>query len=237
MTRWALGFALALCACNPDPGEADEQVGLRVGLEDGEADNGERGNIKISEVMWSGSVTNDGTWDATDVFIELRNEGSRAVNVSGWFIDLDGSRRITFRIPDSDFDVLTGEHRFLAAKASGCFPNPDWVVPDLAFPYGDPIYLRLRDRDERLIEPAGNREMEPYAGGYDLVTSRSMEKIELMFGGNGTDPSSWHHYTEAQVDVPNRDKVAENCRGRTLASPGRPNSPDYSGAFSSGSLE
>ena len=226
-----------LLGCNPDPGHPDQGVTYRDGLDDSEADSGERGNVKISEILWSGSVTNEGSWDPSDVFVELRNEGNRRVNVSGWFLELEGVREVTWRIPDSDIEIEVGEHRFIAAKNDGCFPNPDWVIPALSFPYGDPIYLRLRDRDEHLIEPAGNREMPPYAGGYDLVVSRSMEKVELMFGGRGTEPHSWHHYTSAEVEVPNNDKVGSGCAERTLAAPGRPNSPDYSGAYASGSLE
>ena len=42
---------------------------------------------------------------------------------------------------------------------------------------------------------------------------------------------------EGEVDVPNDDRIAERCRERTRASPGRANSPDYSGAFSVGSFE
>ena len=36
---------------------------------------------------------------------------------------------------------------------------------------------------------------------------------------------------------PNDDRMAEGCKAATWASPGRPNSPDYSGAYASGSLE
>ena len=64
-----------------------------------------------------------------------------------------------------------------------------------------------------------------------------MEKIQLMFGGRGSEPHSWHFYTQADVDVPNNDRVAPNCRERTMASPGRPNSPDYSGAYAAGGFE
>lgn len=230
-------LSAVLIGCNPDPGDPDGQVGYRDGLGDGEPDNGERGNIKVSEILWSGSVRNDGTWDPADVFVEIRNEGARPANLGGWHLILEGAREITWRIPSSDFDLNSGEHRYIAAKNTGCFPEPDWVIPSLEFPYGDPIELTLRDPDERLIEPAGSETMPPYAGGYDLRVSRSMEKVELMFGGRGSQPESWHHYTLSEVEVPNRDKVHEDCRARTLASPGRPNSPDYSGAFSSGSLE
>lgn len=220
-----------------DPGDPDEQVGYRDGVEEGETNSGERGNVKISEVMWSGSVTNDGKWDVTDIFIELRNEGSRPMNVSGWRIELSGTADTEWQIPKSDVEIGVGEHRFMAAKDSGCFPNPDWVISDLAIPYGDPFKLTVLDRDERLMEPAGDREQPPFAGGYDLAKSRSMEKIELMFGGRGSSPASWHYYTPSEVDVPNNDKVSPDCQLRTLASPGRPNSSDYSGAYASGSLE
>lgn len=228
---------LALAACATRPEVPDEQVGFRAGLADGEADSGERGTVKITEILWSGSVTDAGVWDPTDVFVELRNEGSKPVNLGGWFLDLAGARELSWRIPEHDQDLNVGEHRILAAKADGCFPNPGWVLPELAFSYGDPLLLVLRDRDERLIEPAGHEVMEPFAGGYDLVVSRSMEKNELMFGGDGTAPESWHHYTDAEVDIPNDDLVRDDCRARTGASPGRANSPDYSGAFSNGSLE
>jgi len=73
--------------------------------------------------------------------------------------------------------------------------------------------------------------------GYDGVSVRAMERLEIMFGGRGDEPSSWHFYTNAPVDVANNDRVAASCRQRTLASPGRPNSPDYSGAFAAGSFE
>jgi hypothetical protein len=235
MRAWML--AGLLLGCNLDPGHPDEDVAYRDGLGDGEADSGERGNVKISEIFWSGSVKDDGTWDPDDVFLEIRNEGSRPVNLSGWFLELEGVREVTWRIPDSDFELGVGAHGLAVAKTTGCFDGADWVIPEMNFPYGDPIYIRLRDRDEHLIEPAGSREMPPYAGGYDLAVSRSMEKIELMFGGRGSAPTSWHHYTDAEVEVVNNDLIRTECQTRTLASPGRPNSPDYSGAFSSGSLE
>ena len=67
--------------------------------------------------------------------------------------------------------------------------------------------------------------------------SRSMERIELMFGGRGTEPHMWHFYTPIEVDVPNNDKIATECQTYTHASPGRANSPDYSGAYAAGSFE
>jgi hypothetical protein len=219
-----------------DPGHPEQGVSYRDGS-DGSTHSGERGNIIISEVLWSGSVTNDGKWDPTDVFVELRNEGSRPVNISGWQIRLEGSSYKTWSIPDVDFEMEVGQHLFLAAKNSGCFPEPDFLLSGLAFPTGDPFRLTLTDKDEHLIEKAGSKTQPPFAGGYDLVMSRSMERVEVMFGARGTQPHIWHFYTDAEVDIPNNDRVSSDCRSLTGASPGRANSPDYSGAFATGSFE
>ena len=228
---------LALAACNLDPSDQmDQDVSYRTPQEGG-ATSGERGNVVISEILWSGSVDNDGNWDPTDVFIEIRNQGNLPVNLSGWRIELDGVYETGWRIPDHDDLLQTGENRFAAAKTSGCFPEPDWVIDGLFAPQNDPFRYTLRDADERLIEPAGSNSMPPFAGGYDLVRSRSMERIELMFGGRGNEPQSWHFYNEVEEEIPNNLAIAENCRDNTLASPGVANSKDYSGAFASGGFE
>lgn len=232
----AIGLLL-LGACNPDPGEIQQTVGFRSGLEPGAPNSGERGTVIVTEVLWSGSVDNEGVWDQSDVFVEIKNESARPVNLTGWHLELQGARNVTYRIPGSEIELDVGRHLIVAAKTEGCFPDADLVIPDLAFAYGEPLLLTLRDADERLMEPAGSQTAPPYAGGYDGQVSRSMEKVELMFGGRGRDPHSWHYYTNAPVDVPNNSRVAQACRDRTLASPGRPNSPDYSGAFATGSFE
>lgn len=233
---WMAALA-TLGGCNLDPSDQlDEQVGYRT-PEEGQGTSGERGNVVISEILWSGSVTDDGTWDPTDVFIEIRNQGSLPVNLSGWRLELEGSIETGWRIPASDLTLQAGEHRFVAAKTTGCFPEPDWVIDGLILPKGDPFRVTLLDADERLIEPAGSRTMPPFAGGYDLVRSRSMERVELMFGGRGNEPQSWHFYNEVEPDIPNNDRMADNCREFTLASPGRANSKDYSGALSAGGFE
>jgi hypothetical protein len=226
-----------VAACNPQPEAPSQQVGYRTGLEPGEPNSGERGTVKITEILWSGSVRDDGRWDPTDVFVELRNESARTVNVSNWVLELEGPRQVSWRLPASDLEILVNEHVFIAAKSSRCFPEPDLLLPELAFSYGDPFRLTLYDADERLMEPVGNAYAPPYAGGYDGEVSRSMERIELMFGGEGGFPHSWHYYSDGPVDVPNDDRVAEDCAQRTKASPGRPNSTDYSGAFAAGSFE
>ncbi len=224
-----------LLACNPDPGEIASGVGYRAGTDD--ATSGERGTVQITEIGWAGSSDGD-VFDPTDVFFEVRNVGSLPVNLSGWRVEVDGTTRLDVVIPESDVVIGPGDRRYAAAKTTGCFPEPDWVLPKLAFPQNhDPIYAKLIDADERLIDNAGARDMPAFAGGYDGVRSRSMERIELMFGGEAGMPQSWHFYTPVPVDVPNNDRIAERCRSHTLASPGRANSPDYSGSIAGGSLE
>ena len=236
MRAAAAVLPLLVLGCNADPGEVSQTVDYRDG-DDGGPNSGERGSVRITEVLWSGSVNDDGVWDRDDVFVELRNEGVRPVNLSNWILELDGSIERAWHLPASDRELDVGEHAIVARKSSACFPGPDWILDDLFISRGDPFELTLRDADERLIEPIGSETMPPLAGGYDLVVSRSMERIELMFGGAGTEPSSWHYYTQAEVDVPNNEGVAYDCRRFTHASPGAPNSPDYSGAYATGSFE
>lgn len=104
------------------------------------------------------------------------------------------------------------------------------------------------------MEGAGSEDQPPFAGGYDLVTSYSMERVHLMFGGRGDEPQSWHYFNKRDCprDLtrgegnagltcfegrPNNVRIAEGCRAHTLGTPGMPNSPDYSGARASGGFE
>ncbi|HMV66610.1 MAG TPA: lamin tail domain-containing protein [Myxococcota bacterium] len=250
--RPAALLALALIACGP-PEEPDETVEYRDGR-GGTTSTGERGTVKITEILWSGSVLSSASgsyrWDPKDVFVELRNEGSRPLNLSGWRLLLNGPIRRTWRLPQTDHIVQVGEEVYVAASASGCFPEPDWILPDLEFPLDESFELTVRDADERLMETAGDDKQPVFAGGYDLATSRSMERIPLMFGSDGNRSQSWKFYQAGRCpgadgdlglncyqDKPNNDKMLPECRRHTHASPGRPNSPDYSGAFANGSFE
>jgi len=236
------------------PDVPDQTVGYRDGA-DGGPNSGERGSVRITEILWSGSVRDDGTYDPTDQFIELRNESARPVNLSSWRIEISGTIAYELRLPASDFQLPVGGQAIIATKDTGCFPTPTWILPDLRLPLGDPFAITLKDADERLMEGANDRDEAPFVGGYDLVTSRSMERTQLIFGGDGNRSQSWHFYNlkacpsrvigddpekrglSCFEDIPNNDLVRVDCRAHTLASPGRPNSADYSGAFANGSFE
>ena len=224
-----------LSGCNPDPGETTQTIGYRDGT-DGETSSGERGTVKISEVLWSGSVRVAGAHAPCDEFMVLLSDRDSIAAAPSWQIEIDSGSLITLVLPELA-PIPVGEHIFIATKNTGCFPTPDAVLPELSLAYGEPFRLTLLDFDERLIEPIGSSGSPPFAGGYDLVRSRSMERVELMFGGSGMAPGSWHFYTPAEVDVVNNDRIAGGCQALTQASPGRPNSPDYSGAYSTGSFE
>ena len=207
MNRLLLLVPLALLGCS-DPGGVDLQVGYRDGVtSDGQ--NGERGNVQISEVLWSGSVmeTDSGpVHDPSDIFIELRNTGSMPLNVSGWYLEIRGDVRKTFIIPPTDVVMQVADEIYIAAKTDGCFPEPDIVVEGLELPLNAPFSITLRDVDERLINGAGDWSMPPFAGGYDLVTSRSMEMANIMFGARGNYPHSWHHWTNEPPADWNEDR-------------------------------
>lgn len=245
---YLLGLVALLSAC-PAPEEAALEVGYRDGLTS-TGQNGERGNVMISEVLWSGSVKvvdGERIYDPTDIFIELRNTGLRPLDVQGWFLEVRGAERRTWRLPMGEPIPLpvAGEVWF-AAKTDGCFPEPDAVIEGLELPLGDPFSITLRDADERLINGAGDYSMPPFAGGYDLVMSRSMEMTNIMFGARGNYPHAWHHWTDKEPADwrPDRDppysyqqNMLESCREFTGASPGVPNSPDYAGSFASGATD
>lgn len=243
-----LSTLCALAAGCPAPPEEALEVGYRDGLTQ-VGQNGERGNVMISEVLWAGSIkVEDGRalYDPTDIFIELRNTGARPLDVQGWYLQIRGAERQTFRIPEGEPIVMgVAEEVFIAAKTDGCFPEPDAVIEGLELPLGDPFSITLRDVDERLINGAGDYRMPPFAGGYDLVMTRSMEMANIMFGARGNYPHAWHHWTDRppadwrESDGPYsyQDKMLESCRQFTGASPGLPNSPDYAGSFASGATD
>lgn len=251
---WAIVGMLA--ACNADPSDQLQQTVDYRDLLDTGATSGERGTIKIAEVMANGTVRADGRWDPTDVWIELRNESARPVNLSGWFLEIEGSRLRTVRVPASDRRVAVGEQVVITARADGCVRDPDLIAPDLVFPSpGDPFQITLMDADERLIDGAGHADMPPFAGGYDGRAAYAMERIHLMFGQNGGNPQVWQFHNRTPCPngvaapedgaanlscfeaVPNNDRLLADCRRWTYATPGRPNSPDYSGAYASGGFD
>ncbi|MCA9563627.1 MAG: hypothetical protein KC561_09065 [Myxococcales bacterium] len=253
------GVAAVLGGCATDePIGRLGQVGYRNGtVEDDYTSNGERGNVTITEINWAGSVRGTiglSVHDPDDIFIELQNRYSRPVHLTDWQISVQTGTgnpivdeeiyprsRVTYRIPlrENREPVQPNEYVVIAAKRDGAFPNADYYIEDLELPAGR-FEITLLDIDDRLMEDGGDIAEEIFAGGYDLMTVRSMERVTLIFSNQGGRESSWHAYSLNFWDDEHTDltqNIAEDYRTLTYASPGMPSSPDYSGNASSGSFE
>lgn len=233
------GAALTACADFgvSDPGTSDEQTQYRW-KQDDEPSSAERGSIQINEINWAGSVDDDGNYDPDDVFIELRNRYHRPVNLTGWRIYLDGDYEQSFRIPEISEPLDPNAHFVIAAKEDGAFGDVADVVDSRLKLGKRAVRITLRDADRRLIESGGSDTDRPFAGGYDLVTVRSMERTQMLFSNIGSQDSSWHANTDdLNDDFEGRRNIREGWREHTLASPGEPNSADYSGSTAGGGFE
>ena len=258
-----LAWGTSACEPQPDDDGRGESVGYRSGTAaDDYTSNGERGNVSISEINWAGSVANDsGAHDKNDIFIELQNKHPRPIFLKGWLLTIEAghhtdglrhphSRRdrssISYVLParENGKPVETNEFVIISRKRNGAFADADFFIEDLAIPEG-PFEMTLQDLDERLIDHIGDDRKQPFAGAWDGVTARSMERIQLIFNNRGNRDSAWHSYSLNDFDVGRRaeyhqllrSRVGENYVNKTFATPGMPNSPDYSGNTSSGSFE
>jgi hypothetical protein len=225
----ALLFATLGCE-EPEPN--DRGVGYRPVLP-GEPSSGERGNILVNEIHFAGSVRDDGFYDPDDVFIELWNRHPRPINITGWHIIIEGDQIITLRLPVITDPIPANGFFVIAAKPDGAFgASANLIVPELKIGKGY-AYIEIRDNDLRLMENSGSKYERLFAGGYDLVKARSMERNQVIFANIGTFNRNWHAYS-VREPLPS---VAEGYRRHTLASPGEANSPDYSGFSSGGNLD
>lgn len=225
-------LALMTGACNPDPGFSEHTPEYRS-VDPDEASSGERGNVLITEINFAGSVRDDGTYDPDDVFIELQNKHPRPINFTGWHLILEGDYVRTLRIPKTRL-VEPNEFFVIAAKDNGAFADSaDLFMPEMRLGK-QYVHIELRDADRRLIEGAGSEGHLVFAGGYDTVTVRSMERAQIIFGNQGGNQRNWHSYADV---APVAGTVADGWTQHTLVSPGFANSPDYSGSVAGGTFE
>jgi hypothetical protein len=278
-------FALLGCDTAVQEDGRGEQVEYRTGTaDDNWTNNGERGNVNITEVNWSGSVRGTGAdrrYDPGDVFIELRNKHNKPINLTGWIVTIDQNafadgrwwgqtsglrNRQQFIIPPriNRQPVEPNEYVTIAARESGAFGGidcadappdspmtddglcflSDYYIEGMVLPDG-PFDVTIRDLDERLIDGGGDDRKAPFSGGYDLVTARSMERIALIFNNRGNRDAAWHSYSlndfdegdRAALHMRLRQNVHPAYQAHTFATPGEPNTPDYSGFVSSGDFQ
>jgi hypothetical protein len=255
-TAAALAFVIGGCSTELDPDDRGQSVGYRSGtVNDDFLSNGERGNVRMTEINWAGSVDDNGVYDPNDVYIELQNKHPRPVHLTDWQLFIDSSTnhprdayhpsearpRKTYIIPKraNGKPVEPNEYVIIATKSDGAYEGVDYVIPDLVIPKNF-FQITLRDLDDRLIEPGGEERSEVFAGGYDLVTVRTMERVQLLFSNSGSSEPSWHSYSYNVFDEDHavrQERIREGFKLFTYGSPGKANSPDYSGNTSSGSFE
>lgn len=227
----AVGLGLTLAGCNRDPGNPPKTPLYRKNPDEGPT-SGERGKVAITEINYAGSVTDDGTHRWDDVFVELQNRGERPANLSGWRLLVRGDHSETYRIPPSP-PVPPNGYFVIVRQPDGAFGDvADAVIDDLELGRKH-LTIELLDRDKRRITVVGSEAEELFAGGWDTVTVRSMERTSLLFANSGSVSRSWHAYsTNTGLET-----ISEGYRKFTLASPGRANSRDYSGSTASGDFE
>lgn len=256
-TAAALAALAAGCDTGPQRDVRGQGPGYRTGTEeDGYLSNGERGNVLITEINWAGSVTDDGLHDPTDIFIELQNKHPRPIHLTNWQLVVEAGTgrpgvdsswgrgehpRQTFVIPPREGGQPVGPNEFvvIATRADGAVVDPDYVIPTLRVPR-DRFIITLRDPDDRLIGGAGDANQAIFAGSFDLVTVRSMERVQLIFANQDGRESSWHSYGYNPWDDDHEDRlqfIRDGFKERTFASPRRANSPDYSGNTASGDFQ
>ncbi len=253
-----------LAACNGAPDdEHGYTIEVREGTrEDGYLSSGERGSVMITEINWAGSVRgtelNKLRHDPADVFIELQNKMARPVHFTDWLLVIESDRGRgaletedreredfvrSYRLPrrENGQPAYTNEYVVIARKRDGAFRKADFYIEDLELPTSN-FRITLRDLDLRLIDGSGSLGERVFAGGWDLVSVRSMERVQLIFANSGERDSSWHAYSlhpwsPTELHEALRERIDSAYLGFTFATPGLPNSPDYSGNTSSGSFE
>ncbi len=228
-----------LCTNNSNPGYPDINVYGHPMYQDGPT-HGDRGDILITEIHWTGTIDNKGKYYHDDIMIEVQNKMERPVDIRKWRLIVEGHTEKTYRIPDDQgpLTMETNEYIVIAKTKEHAFPNADVVISDLYIPK-DFFMITLKDLDKRLIESAGNESGEPFAGSCDFYTARSMERTKAIFSNQGIRDVNWHTYfnPDKKGGEANGNLISADFNLRTFGSPGEPNSPDYSGNISGGEYE
>lgn len=255
LVTFAALAALVGCGDSRLYDERGMSAGYRSGTIDDEyTSNGERGQLSITEINWVGSVEQVGDgfiYHPDDVYLELQNRHVRPIHATGWQIQIytgDGTydghdeHVRTYILPPraNGQPIETNEYVLITNREDGAVMDPDYVIPDFELPR-DYFEVRIRDLDNRNITGAGHAHRDVFAGAWDLVTVRTMERVQLIFSNQGGRESSWHMYSlnewDGELHQELRSRIAPAYRARTYGTPGRPNTPDYSGNTSAGSVD
>lgn len=220
-----------------------------------------RGCATMNEVNWAGSVSNLGVHDPDDDFIEIYNRDcNKPIDLKGWRFILRGAYYREFVVPGGqDTIVPVGGLAVVAKKTTGAFrpcnlaENPKcdpnfkiMVLPELFIPDRD-WTIETKTAENFLIENEINqRRGPPFAGGFDGLVTRSMERTDNNFEEEGGSISSWFSFSPCNETSPSLQAtklLGVGCTAtfpgasgrnvhpayslRTFASPGEINTPDY----------
>ena len=212
-----------------------------------------RGCMIIEEINWVGSLRNDGSYDADDDFLEMRNRTcNKAVDLTGWELIMEGEFNRIYIIPSGPNNIIQpNQLAVLINKRDGAFrENGTYkpiVVPGMIFPHRS-FTIETRTAENFLMENAvNNLEGEPLAGGYDGYTIRSMERTEDTFDEEGSRFASWHSSTPCNEEYASSDmllfgtgcgmadsplgrtgiNIYQDYTQRTFATPGEKNTLNY----------
>jgi len=161
------------------------------------------GDVVINEIMWMGSIKDDGTGVPNgngmpnDEWIELRNMTNSVIDIGQWTIENAKASGSTYHVPASRSIPANGY--IVIANKPEVSPNTlvavniDQPNGNLSFhnTYSSNGQLILKDRNSNVIDstPIPTSGSWP-AGENDTEQRWSMERNSIP--GDGTDTNSWH---------------------------------------------
>jgi hypothetical protein len=183
--------------------------------------------VRINEVVaypnndWSGAAAayqappGTGTVSTLDEYIELHNFGDRAVDLTGWVIEMVGAETTTTELGESGTLVLSSGSSLVALQPQGfaVLGNPEGSL-------STDVYIVLRDAEGELID-------DVEIGGF--IDSRDREGDGIGDGAPGAERNGFARgaFDEAvarPVDQPDTDEDAGDFV-KMVATPLAPNTP------------
>jgi hypothetical protein len=152
-----------------------------------------RGMVCVSEILWAGSVDNNGEYDKPDdCFIELYNGGVSFRSLKGWtlrFTDVHGKTMQTITLPGGY--IASGGRYTIGRDTRGAFSYFDHCEPGLRIPRSR-FAIEVQDSGGRLADAVDFTQRD-YLPGSALPTSRRSAVRSINFFGEpeGNDYGSW----------------------------------------------
>lgn len=201
---FAISLLLLLAACQPN----EQYFGITS------LDN--RGILYFSEIHWSGSVDDTGTYvNSDDDFIELRSWYKGDLDISGWTILVRGSSYHIITIPEGTV-ISTKEYYSIGNNTNGAFTHFDLVDPAFSLPAGDfdlDIYDGGGGKHADSADFTAEIEMP---AGYDLPALKKSAVRMTDYFGPKDNLECWANYNSQSTGT----YVRTGYRNSVFASPG-----------------